>query len=133
MTNRLIWIAMVLCVVCSRQQAFAQDDQQTQKMAALMNAIEADPDTTPGACDAPMAIHMMMAGLQEDVGNRIGDQLVDIRNIKTVSLKPGNWSCRITTVWGQHLAVRGVFHAYKNALGNRVYSWNGEQEVAIQP
>jgi hypothetical protein len=108
-------------------------DPSTEQLANIINAMESDPNAVPGACDAPMAIHMMMVGIQEDVGNRIADQLVDLRDFQTISLKPGNWSCRVTTVWGQHPAVRGVFHAYKNAMGNRVYSWNGEREVTIAP
>lgn len=82
------------------------------------------------------AMHVLELVFQASLShapNRIGDQLVDLRDFQTILLKPGNWSCRVTTVWGRNPAVRGVFHAYKNAMGNRVYSWNGEKEVTVQP
>jgi hypothetical protein len=75
----------------------------------------------------------MMSAIQEDVGNRIGDQLVNILSPKTIYIHPDGYECEIVTVWGQSQPVLGYFKRYNNALGQPVYSWNGLEAVPGYP
>lgn len=102
----------------------------TQK---LLNAIQSS-NLPPADCAAPQATVDMMNDIQEAVGNQINDQLVNLTDIKTLSIdsKTGDWSCEVTTVWATGPAVRGIFKLYYNVNLQPVYSWDGEEAIYNQ-
>ncbi|KDB01890.1 hypothetical protein U879_20125 [Defluviimonas sp. 20V17] len=72
-----------------------------------------------------------MHDIQLTVGNRIGLQLVDLRNPKTIRIdgSKGFWECQVVTVWSAGPKVLGDFKVYRNAIGKEVYSWDGLRAV----
>lgn len=125
--KRLFLALALLPAVAFAQQTPNLSDEQLAALIAKASAPNSG--AMPASCDSPMALSQMMEAIQQDVGDRIGDQLVDIRNPHTLYIKPDGYSCRIVTVWGQGKAVEGIFKLYRNAVGRIVYSWNGQRTV----
>ena len=123
----------MLAALAMPMAALGQQGAQGDQAAAMAKAIaltKDDPTSIPGACDSPMALDKMMSAIQQAVGNRIHDQLVDIRNPRTIFIKPTSFSCRVVTIWGQSKAMEGVFTQYVNSVGRVVYSWDGQKEIS---
>ena len=89
------------------------------------------PEGVPANCQSPQALFQMMHDIQLTVGNRIGLQLVDLRDPKTIKIDgaSGLWECQVVTVWSAGPNVLGVFKVYRNAIGKSVYYWNGLRNV----
>jgi len=112
----------------------AHSQNTSQLTPSELEAFQAANATAiPASCDAPLALQQMMTALQEDVGDRINDQIVNILAPKTIYIKPDGYECQIVTVWGQSPPVLGLFKRYVNAVGKTVYSWDGEKQVPGYP
>ena len=85
------------------------------------------PEGIPANCQSPMAMYQMMHDIQMTVGDRLGLQLVDLRDSKTIKIDgaSGLWECEVVTVWSAGPDILGVFKVYRNAIEQEVYYWNG--------